>query len=195
VKLLLGVLVAFGLTGVAYAAAAQLIVNGGALQSGSAANLVCDEDGVSLSYTLDGDGNVTSATVSDIDAACEGAGLNMVIHAASNQSDSIVATTEDGITLVGNDCNPKEITGDEKAADPVECMLDEPTSGESIQSIDVSIVSLTPSEPEPTVSPTEEPTESPTVEPSETPTEEPTETPTETPTEQPTETPTEAAAS
>jgi outer membrane biosynthesis protein TonB len=192
VKILLGVLCAFALTGVAYAAAAQLIVNGGTLQSGSAANLICDDDGVSLSYTLDGDNNVTAATVSDIDPACVGAGLNMVVHTSGDQSaESAIALAEDVKDIVGNDCDPKEITGDESAADPVECMLDEPTSAESIDSIDVSIVSLTPSEPEPTVSPTEEPTESPTVEPSETPTEEPTETPTEEPTETPTDTPTE----
>ena len=159
-KLLLAVLFAVGLTGVAYAAAAQLIVNGGALQSGSAENLVCDEDGVSLSYTLDAENNVTAATVSEIDPACVGAGLTMVIHASEEEVDEApVALEVDGETvLVENDCVAKEITGDETAADPVECLLDPATSAELIEKIDISIVSLTPSEPSPTVEPTEEPT-------------------------------------
>jgi hypothetical protein len=213
VKLLVGILFALGLTGVAYAAAAQLIVNGGALQSGSAENLVCDEDGVSLSYTLDNENNVTSATVSDIDPTCVGAGLTMVIHTASSEEDGAALTSleDEETALVANDCDPKEITGDETAADPVECVLDPATSAESIEKIDISIVSMTEEPtgtPEPSVTPSEtptgtptgtpEPTETPTgtPEPTETPTETPTGTPepTETPTEEPTETPTQAVS-
>jgi hypothetical protein len=193
VKLLVGLLVAIGISGVAYAAAASLIVNGGALQSGTAEGLICDEDGVSLSYTLDGEGNVSAATVSEIDAECVGAGLTMTVH--TSESEEPVALVN-GDT-VDTDCDPKEITGDESGADPVECLLDPATSAEAIEAIDIAIVStgappVTPTV-EPTGTPTEEPTGTPTVEPTGTvePTATPTEEPTGTPTVEPTDTPTE----
>lgn len=49
------------------AAAAALSVTSGTVQSGSDSDLVCDEDGVTVSWLLNGSGQATGAQVSNID--------------------------------------------------------------------------------------------------------------------------------
>jgi len=62
---------------VAYGAAASLTVDGGVVQSGSGTDLTCDNDGVTVSYTVAWDNTnkqfqVTGVTVSGIATKCDG---------------------------------------------------------------------------------------------------------------------------
>ncbi len=53
--------------------AAGLLPAGGIAQAGQEADLLCDEDGVSVSYGLTGDlSSISSVTVSGIDSDCSG---------------------------------------------------------------------------------------------------------------------------
>lgn len=60
---------------VAYGAAASLTVDGGVVQSGSGTGLTCDNDGVTVSYTVawvNTQFQVTGVTVSGIATDCKG---------------------------------------------------------------------------------------------------------------------------
>ena len=56
-----------GLASAGVAAAATLGVTSQTVQSGTDGDLVCDESGVTVAWILDGNGQVTGATVSNID--------------------------------------------------------------------------------------------------------------------------------
>jgi hypothetical protein len=82
VKFLLGIFLALGIAAGAYAAAASLIVNGGTVQAGSEIGLVCDPDGVDVSYGVVYDGSefvIDEVTIDDIDAACLGFDITVVL--------------------------------------------------------------------------------------------------------------------
>jgi len=57
--------------------AAALPVSGGLVQGGGDADLLCDEDGVELSYSVSG-GSITDATVSGIADDCDGVSMIVV---------------------------------------------------------------------------------------------------------------------
>jgi exosome complex RNA-binding protein Csl4 len=69
------------LLAVSLAAASGLILTGGTVSSGAESDLVCDEDGVRLTFTLSGS-DVTHATVSDISADCKGVTLFLLFDVA-----------------------------------------------------------------------------------------------------------------
>jgi hypothetical protein len=69
---------------VGYAAAATLQTASKALQSGRVTVPACDSDGFSYTRQLDGSHNVTSVTVSGIDAACNGGTLQLALIDASS---------------------------------------------------------------------------------------------------------------
>jgi hypothetical protein len=79
-KRLLTALAAAGIVSTAvFAAASTLAVDGGAIQVGTDNLLQCDTDGVSVSYNVDLFGTVTSVQVNDIESACEGNRLVVVL--------------------------------------------------------------------------------------------------------------------
>jgi hypothetical protein len=69
-RFFLSVAVVVGMASLAFAAAAELIVNGGYAQAGENVDVTCDEDGVFVSYQDTGGDFFDQATVSDIE--CEG---------------------------------------------------------------------------------------------------------------------------
>lgn len=64
------------------AAAASLPLSSSSLGAGSANVTSCDTSGVDFHYALDGAGSITSVTVANIDAACQGATLRVTLTAA-----------------------------------------------------------------------------------------------------------------
>ena len=61
------------------AAASSLPLTSSSLGAGSANVTSCDSSGVDFRYALDGAGAITSVTVADIDAACQGATLRVTL--------------------------------------------------------------------------------------------------------------------
>lgn len=57
--------------------AASLNVSGGSVQQGNDGDLRCDEDGVFIYYTVDGSGQVTAISISDIATDCFGGTLRV----------------------------------------------------------------------------------------------------------------------
>jgi hypothetical protein len=84
---------------VAFASAAGLIVNGGAIQAGADTSLVCDTDGVSVAgWGLETDtGLVSFVRIGGIAAACNGNDLFANITGAGS-----VELTEAGPALIDN---------------------------------------------------------------------------------------------
>ena len=76
------VLVATGT--VSYAAAATLHTASKTIGSGRVAVPACDSDGFSYTRTLDGSHDITSVTVSGINAACSGGTLQLALIDGSN---------------------------------------------------------------------------------------------------------------
>lgn len=73
---------AIGVATVAWAgagAASSLPLSSSSLGAGTANVTSCDGSGVEFRYTLDGAGSVTSVTVANIDAACQGATLRVTL--------------------------------------------------------------------------------------------------------------------
>jgi hypothetical protein len=84
----------------AFAAASELLVMGGYAQGGENIDVACDDDGVFVSYQDTGGDFFDQATVSDIDATCEG-DLAVYVEVFSN--------TPEANTLLawgGTDCSP-----------------------------------------------------------------------------------------
>ena len=64
------------------ASATSLPLSTSSLGAGSANVTSCDNSGVDFRYALDSAGSVTSVTVANIDAACQGATLRVTLAAA-----------------------------------------------------------------------------------------------------------------
>jgi hypothetical protein len=82
-RFLLSVVLALGIAAAAYGAAASLNVNGGTVQAGSA-SATCDDNHVTVNYTLDNLGQVDEVIVSDIDAACAGTDVFVTVEDSGN---------------------------------------------------------------------------------------------------------------
>lgn len=61
------------------AAASSLPLSSSSLGAGTANVTSCDSSGVDFRYAVDGSGSVTSVTVTNIDAACQGATLRVTL--------------------------------------------------------------------------------------------------------------------
>ncbi|NPV07873.1 MAG: hypothetical protein HPY83_07925 [Anaerolineae bacterium] len=72
IRLVSLVVVVAVLVGATFASAANLGVGGGSVQAGADTALVCDHDGVTVSWNVNYDGIVTSIQVYGVDAACAG---------------------------------------------------------------------------------------------------------------------------
>jgi hypothetical protein len=70
----------------AYGSAASLGVGSGTIQVGSSTGLSCDPDGVTVNYNVRLDGVVTSVQVNDIEAACAGNRLFVLLKNAADQT-------------------------------------------------------------------------------------------------------------
>lgn len=70
--------------GVSYAAAATLTTGSKQVGAGNAVVPICDTDGFTYTRTLDASRNVTSVTVSGINAACNGGTLQLTLADAAN---------------------------------------------------------------------------------------------------------------
>lgn len=106
-KFVLAIALALGVAAAAYGAAATLTVNGGAAQAGSV-SASCDGDGVQVSYTLDGSGNVDSVTVSGIAGACNGADVDVRVEDASNNELETCNFADNSSASVTCDLTPNE---------------------------------------------------------------------------------------
>jgi hypothetical protein len=116
--------IVLGIAAGSYAAAAALIVNGGAIQSGTV-ETTCDTDGVDVSYVVDTtSGNIDSVVVSGIDQpGCEG-------------NDVIVSTKDSTDTPIGGlSGTAADVTGD-----TVTCGTDAEQDPETIDSVQVQII-------------------------------------------------------
>jgi hypothetical protein len=88
-RFLFAVVLALGIAAAAYGAAASLTVNGGTVQAGSDSVTGCDTGGVDVSYTVLYDSSVpgfkvTAVTVSNIDPACNGKKIDVVLTQGGN---------------------------------------------------------------------------------------------------------------
>lgn len=61
------------------ASASALPLSAGSLDAGSATVASCDSSGVDFRYAVDAAGSVTSVTVANIDAACQGGTLRVTL--------------------------------------------------------------------------------------------------------------------
>jgi hypothetical protein len=97
-RLLVCVLV-LGAGTVSYAAAASLSFGTKSLGSGGITVPVCDSDGFTYTRVLSAAHNVTSVTVSGINAACSGGTLKLTLTGAANAS---VGSGSVAVTGTGN---------------------------------------------------------------------------------------------
>jgi len=86
-RFFMSVAVVVGMASLAFAAASELIVNGGYAQAGENIDVACDDDGVFVSYQDTGGDFFDQATVSDIDETCEGM-LAVYVEVFSNEPES-----------------------------------------------------------------------------------------------------------
>jgi hypothetical protein len=88
--------------GVSYAAAATLTTGSKQVGAGKAVVPICDTDGFTYTRTLDASHNVTSVTVSGINAACNGGTLQLTLADGANASlgsGSAAVTTSGSATI------------------------------------------------------------------------------------------------
>jgi len=101
-RVLVAVLVATVVGGASYAFAATLLTTSKSLAAGKAAVTPCDSDGFTYTRTLNSSKNVTSVTVSGINAACSGGTLKLTLAGASNSSlgtGSAAVTSSGAVTV------------------------------------------------------------------------------------------------
>ena len=99
-RFLLSVLLATIVGAAVYASAASLGgLNSGALGAGSANVGSCDSNGFDVTYSLDAESKVTSATVSGIDAACGGGALSLTVTGADGAPLGSASGTVSGSSL------------------------------------------------------------------------------------------------
>jgi hypothetical protein len=82
-KFLIAIALALGISAVAYAAAAQLNVNGGVIQYGEDTQLQCDQDGVQVYWSTNG-ADVDHVTIAGISGNCVGTDIGIVITGSGN---------------------------------------------------------------------------------------------------------------
>lgn len=94
-RLLVALLAGAAVFSIAFASAALLEVRGETIQAGVDIDLTCDADGVDANWGLETDDNlVYNVRISDIDAACAGAGLFVKVNGGPTLSTVIDSASE-----------------------------------------------------------------------------------------------------
>ena len=91
-KMITAVLGGTAVATLAFASASMLNVDGGTIQAGGDNTLYCDVDGVKANWGLETNTNtVTNVRISDIDAACEGADMFVLVNGVPRQKITLSA--------------------------------------------------------------------------------------------------------